>query len=81
MPNLTDAETAVSFLVGTIDYADITAAEHIAVTVSHTGIRAYLAAVDVHLCLTEDVAGTVQRAYATQVVVAATAAKHIAVRR
>ena len=76
---LTDAEADFRFLVGAVHTADITAAEDVAVTVGHTGIRAYLAAVDMHLCLTEDVAGTVQRAYATQVVVAATAAKHIAV--
>ena len=40
--------------------ADIATAEHVAVALGQTGISADFTAVDMHLCLTEYVAGTVQ---------------------
>ena len=57
---LTNAEAAVCFLVGAVDYADITAAEHIAVTVGQSGSSTNLTTVDVYLSLTEDVARAVE---------------------
>ena len=48
-----NAEAAVGFLIGTIHNADITASEHIAVTVGYTGIRTNLTAVYAHFSLTE----------------------------
>ena len=56
----TFAEAAVSIFVGTVNMADIAAAEHVAIALGQTGISADFTAVDMHLCLTEYVAGTVQ---------------------
>ena len=76
---LSYAQFASSILVGTVHIADIAAAEHVAIAVEDTLLGAYLAAVDVHLRLSEDIAVGVELALLAQVVVASAAGKHIAV--
>ena len=73
-----DIELAI-LLVGTIDITDIAAAEDVAVLTRQLFRRAYRAAVNVHLCLSEDVTVGIERTAFTEVVVASAAAEDVAV--
>ena len=62
---------------GAIDIAQVTATEHVAVSLCHSGFRTYAATVDVHLGGAVDVACRAERTHTLQVVVTTAAAEDI----
>ena len=68
----------VVLLIGTIDITDISTAEDVAVAHLHTFVRAYLTTIDTYFGLSEDVTVGIECAAFTEVVVASSTAKDVA---
>ena len=75
---LAKAQRARCVLIGTIDKPDVAATEHVAVALGNTCLGTYLAAVDVHVSLAEDIAVGVERACAAKVVDTLSTTEHVA---
>ena len=77
-PFLAEAQFTLSVDIGTVDIADITATEHVAVAFGDATLCADLTAIDPDIGLSEDIAVGIERTRAAQVVDTLTTGEHIA---